>query len=122
MNENDRRHLKELLLRERREIFNHLYGLESDWHALSEHDIEREEEAQKVTLADLLGRIKARDRQRLSEIEGALTKMMSGTYGICEECREPISLARLQALPTTSFCRRCASELETKQKSPTFPL
>lgn len=122
MNENDLRHLKEMLLRERREIFNHLYGLESDCHALSEHDIEREEEAQKVTLARLLDKIKERDRQKLTEIELALTKMMGGTYGVCEKCRETIGLVRLQAIPTTGYCRKCASNIEKKQKNPTFPL
>ncbi len=45
MGEKDLAHLKELLLRQRREILDRLHGLESDWQALSERDIEMEEEA-----------------------------------------------------------------------------
>jgi RNA polymerase-binding protein DksA len=121
MNENDLIHFKELLLKERREIFNRLNGLESDRHDLNERDIEKEEEAQKVTLVRLLDQFKERERQELNDIEVALTKMMGGIYGVCDECGESIALARLQALPTTSFCRSCASEIENKQKNPTFP-
>ena len=47
MEEQDLNRLKDLLLTQRREIFERLQGLESEWEILSAHDIEREEEAQK---------------------------------------------------------------------------
>ncbi|MDL1980647.1 MAG: hypothetical protein LWX02_04085 [Deltaproteobacteria bacterium] len=40
-------HLREVLLKQRQEIFERLRRLESDWQALGERDIELEEEAQK---------------------------------------------------------------------------
>lgn len=120
MNENDLLHFEALLLKERRKIFNRLNELESDRNDLSDRDIEREEEAQKLALGSMLDKLKEREWQEFNNIELALTKMVGGTYGICDECREPISLARLEVLPTASFCQKCAKEIENKQKIPLF--
>jgi RNA polymerase-binding transcription factor len=43
-------------------------------------------------------------KEQQSEIVRALAKMDEGTYGLCERCREPISEARLEAMPATRFC------------------
>src|SRR5262245_26530717 len=42
-------------------------------------------------------------RAQLNEVEHALTKFENGTYGICERCGRPISLARLRALPEARY-------------------
>jgi DnaK suppressor protein len=118
MGENNLTHLKNLLLKQRREILNCLQGLESDWQALSERDIEREEEAQKADLASLFDQLEERERQELEDIEHALTKMVSVTYGICEKCHKKMSLERLEVLPAARFCRKCVAKLEKEQKKP----
>ena len=118
MGENELTHLKDSLLRQRREILDRLQGLESDWQTLSERDIEREEEAQKADLASLFDQLEERDRQKLEDIELALTKMANVTYGICEKCHTPLALERLEILPATRFCRKCMAEMEKKQKKP----
>ena len=41
----------------------------------------------------------ARDRQRLREIDWALAKIATGRYGLSEVSGEPISFARLLAVP-----------------------
>jgi DnaK suppressor protein len=38
--------------------------------------------------------------------------LKSGDYGTCVECEEPISPARLQALPEVTTCVRCQDRLE----------
>ena len=38
-------------------------------------------------------------RSNLRDVERALVKMETGTYGLCERCGQPISLERLDALP-----------------------
>ncbi|MGH9214026.1 MAG: TraR/DksA family transcriptional regulator [Acidimicrobiales bacterium] len=43
-------------------------------------------------------------RSQLKEIERALDKIDRGTYGVCEQCGEPIAEPRLEAMPTTRFC------------------
>ena len=44
----------------------------------------------------------------LSEINAALERLDSGTYGNCEDCGRPIAAARLQAMPFARQCVRCA--------------
>jgi DnaK suppressor protein len=43
-------------------------------------------------------------REQLGEIERALAKFESGTYGTCERCGQPIAEPRLEAMPATRYC------------------
>ena len=52
------------------------------------------------------------DGDRLGQIEAALEKISDGTYGACEECGGRIPKARLEIIPDTPFCVKCASKLE----------
>ena len=49
-------------------------------------------------------------REALSEVETALERIESGTYGKCESCGEDIPEARLEAKPAARFCMACASK------------
>ncbi|HEY6468456.1 MAG TPA: TraR/DksA C4-type zinc finger protein [Candidatus Dormibacteraeota bacterium] len=40
----------------------------------------------------------------LAELEEAVKRVDSGSYGNCEACGQPIGEARLEALPTARFC------------------
>ena len=59
-------------------------------------------------------RLRDREKYYLSKIEKALVKLREGTFGICEECEEPISLRRMQARPVTTLCIRCKEEQKWK--------
>lgn len=48
-------------------------------------------------------------RETLDEVEHALGKLDDGSYGLCEECNEPIAAARLEAMPAARFCITHAS-------------
>ena len=47
------------------------------------------------------------DLRLLRAIEKALVRIRIGTFGTCEACRNPISRARLEAVPWTRHCRNC---------------
>ena len=49
-----------------------------------------------------------RQKQRLAEVTKALQRFEKNIYGLCEECGQPIEAERLEALPLTSLCIRCA--------------
>jgi DnaK suppressor protein len=49
------------------------------------------------------------DQKIRVEIEGALRRMDSGKYGLCESCGQEIAEARLEALPFARTCISCAS-------------
>jgi RNA polymerase-binding transcription factor DksA len=49
---------------------------------------------------------------KLRALENAIEKAKKGTYGICEKCGNPIPPERLEIMPETTLCVRCASERE----------
>lgn len=56
--------------------------------------------------------MRERDRLLLRDIQAALDRVQDGEYGICQECGEDISPARLRAQPTAALCVHCKSMLE----------
>jgi len=48
----------------------------------------------------------------LAELDRALQAISEGTYGICIDCEEPISLKRLETIPWASRCVGCQQRLE----------
>ena len=112
MTELDAQRLKEKLLRQRQEIFTSMQDLETEWQVLSEHEIETGDQAQKDDLTSIFDQLDARERDEIEEIDLALTKMESASYGICEKCHKQISLQRLEVLPATRFCIKCAGKQE----------
>lgn len=74
------------------------------------YDIASNERERELTL--MLG---DRDREKLVETEEALERIKNKTYGICDECGEPIGEARLEALPFTKVCIDCKSKDEKEK-------
>lgn len=54
------------------------------------------------------------ERDKLAQIERALTAINEGTYGICESCGEPIGKMRLMAFPRATLCMRCKQREEKR--------
>ncbi len=52
-------------------------------------------------------KLKQTDAKILQAIEEALWRIEKGTYGVCRDCGEPISEARLNAIPWTRVCITC---------------
>ena len=49
------------------------------------------------------------EREHLAALEAAQARVERGTYGVCEVCAEPIAAERLDALPATTTCVKCAA-------------
>lgn len=52
-------------------------------------------------------------QREIRQLEEALKRIEAGTYGICAQCGEDISGARLDAVPFAQLCRACASAAAT---------
>lgn len=61
-------------------------------------------------------RLMDRDAKLLREVERALDKVKSNTYGLCEGTEEPIGYARLKLRPWTRYSVTYKEELEREQK------
>jgi DnaK suppressor protein len=70
----------------------------------------REEEASET--ADLENMVAQEQRvlDQLADIEIALKKFTTGTFGICEKCGQQIEMARLEAVPTARLCMNDAQK------------
>ena len=54
------------------------------------------------------------EQDTLGQIREALDRISTGIYGKCEECGDLIAKPRVQALPYTRHCIKCARELESR--------
>ena len=62
-------------------------------------------------------RLRGREKVFLQKIDHALEKIKEGTFGVCEQCGEPISLKRLEARLETTLCIRCKEDQERIEKA-----
>jgi DnaK suppressor protein len=51
--------------------------------------------------------------ETLNKIDQAIARLEDGTYGVCQECDDEISAARLKALPFAPLCRTCQEDAES---------
>ena len=54
------------------------------------------------------------DEETLDLIEAALERIEDGTYGSCTECGGRIPKTRLNAIPYTPHCIKCATEVQRR--------
>lgn len=54
------------------------------------------------------------DMKLLREISDAVERIEQGTYGVCLECEEPISVKRLDAVPWARYCVTCQERIAAR--------
>ncbi len=106
-------HLRKILIRRRDALRNALAGdlsLLKELRGQSRGDVaDFALDAAQDEISSQLAEVESRE---LANIEGALERIRSGSYGDCEACNEAIPLARLQALPYATLCIQCQREAE----------
>jgi DnaK suppressor protein len=63
-------------------------------------------------------RIRDRERKLINKIKDALDRIENGEFGVCEECGDDISEARLKVRTVTTLCINCKMEAEQKERRP----
>ena len=53
-------------------------------------------------------------RDLLAQVDRALSRLDNGTYGVCENCGQPVGKARLQAFPRATLCVTCKQREERR--------
>ncbi len=54
----------------------------------------------------------------LAAVDAALARLAAGNYGECDDCGEPIAIARLLAYPAATRCIACQERHEQRQNGP----
>jgi DnaK suppressor protein len=92
--------LRDLLDEEWRAQVRQLTGLATAYHSA--------ERAGDGDAAEELARALAVVRRRLVDVEAALSRLDSGSYGRCDGCERRMPIEQLELQPLARFCLRCA--------------
>ena len=104
----DAAHAKQTLLARRAELVGHLTEMEQQLDQTPTKDLEDfSTERQGDEVLEALGMTELNEVRR---IDAALARVEAGTYGICLDCGDAISDARLMILPDTPLCKTCAAK------------
>lgn len=107
--------LKDLMENRRRDIQEELRSLRKALPA----EIVDVKDAEEQSLDDLMRELDfalmEMKSHTLRQIDEAIGRLESGTYGVCVECGEEIPGARLRALPFVRLCRTCQEEEESRE-------
>lgn len=120
MKKKDLNRFAERLTEEKARILNGPARIRREELALSTDDLADEADLASSGLTQSMN-IRLRDRETLllKKIEGALNKIHSGEFGLCESCEEPIELKRLEARPMADMCIRCKEAEELIERTMT---
>lgn len=88
------------------ELRQRLTGIDAE--LLSHQSKDWEELATEREGDEVLEGIGLSGQHEIRMIEAALARIDSGEYGHCVKCGDEIAPERLDLLPSTPFCRRCA--------------
>ncbi len=106
-----------LLLDEKQRILNNSKNALKNELVLSPDDLPDETDlAASEINQNLVFKLRDRERQLLSKIDEALSRMDEGTFGTCEDCEEPIEPRRLEARPVSTMCIACKEKQEHREK------
>ena len=75
------------------------------------------DDAHRLNEQDLRALMGQSEAARLREVEEAQARLASGTYGICEDCGQPIDPVRLDLVPEARRCARSSHAPPTARAS-----
>ncbi len=108
---------RKLLLEEKQRILNNAKNALRNEIALSPDDLPDETDlAASEINQNLVFKLRDRERQLLSKIDEALSRIEEGSFGTCVECEEPIEPRRLEARPVSTLCIACKEKEEHREK------
>ena len=114
----DLKRFREILLAKKSGLLRNAQRTLSEDMALDTDDLPDEMDlASSEYLQSFTFRLRGREKTFLKKIDYALAKIEQGSFGISEQCEEPISLKRLEARPETTLCIRCKEDQEKMEKA-----
>jgi len=113
LNKSDLLHYKNLLLAKQQEI-SASKSLGGSIPAAGEPGGDPVDMAASEINASVQMRLKQTNGKLSRAIEDALTRIRQDRFGICEECGQPISKARLEVVPWTRHCKDCKEQQDSR--------
>ena len=117
MKKTDIKRFKKILEEKRQAVIGRAVDTMSEDMTLDSNDLPDEMDlASSEYIQSFTFRLRGRERVFLQKIEKALKKIDEGSFGICDNCEEPINVKRLEARPETELCIRCKEDQERMEK------
>ena len=114
----DLKRFEKLLIEKKEEILKNAKKTLNEDMTLAQDDMPDEMDlASSEYIQSFTFRLRGREGTFLKKIDHALAKIEEGTFGVCEECGEPIAVKRLEARPETTLCIRCKEDQERVEKT-----
>ena len=104
---------RRILLKEREQIIGDVKQISESSQEMGQDGIQDiADEAANIYNKQILLTLNENERMRLRDVDESLDRIENGTYGVCEECGEPIGLKRLEVKPVAKYCVPCKTKLE----------
>jgi DnaK suppressor protein len=116
MRRRDLNSFRKLLTRRLEELLMEAEKTKNTVKATEESPSDPIDQASNQLERDFLLRLRDRESKLILKIKEALERIENGTFGVCEECGEEISLKRLRARPMATLCIHCKHEQEALEK------
>jgi len=123
MTKKEKEYFKKLIIKQREEILEEIKRISEDTLRKSQKDATGDISGYTYHMADVatdtydrefsLG-LATDEHKIIYELNDALKRLEEDTYGICENCKNPIPKTRLKAIPYARFCIKCQ---QAKEKS-----
>lgn len=108
--------LKAQLIKMKEDILNGGYLTQKeDLHVVSDDLPDEADLATNVINQQITFSMRDRELSKLRQIDEALSRIESGSYGDCEDCGDHIGYKRLKNQPFTNLCITHAEEAERQQ-------
>jgi len=116
--------LRQLLITERAKLASEIKAIAQET-SKSPREASGDLSAYTVHMADMAAdtyerelsmNIVSSEQELLYQIDDALKRLDDGSYGVCQQCNQPIAMSRLKAVPYASMCIQCQRAKEQKNK------
>ncbi len=107
------KYFKEILESRKEQIIKNIMGVNAELDQLSSLELNDEGDHASVDNSSMVeSAIMKQQEKELKEINVTLGKIVSGDYGICEMCEDPIGFQRLKVKPHAIYCIDCREIIE----------
>lgn len=103
----NRDHFKKIIMDRLQELDVRVHDVDHELGAPKSADLN--EQAIDIEDDEVLEGLGAAAQKEIALLTLALKRIKDGSYGICRNCEETISDARLEAVPYAPLCKTCAA-------------
>ena len=117
MKQQDPESIRKLLIGLREDILDEIRRKNAEAAGLRDEGVgDLEDQGLIDNLSEFLHLLSDRKREDVVLIDDALLRLKEGTYGLCQECENPIEAERLEVRPFARYCVACKTQKEKEER------